>query len=212
MIMAIFLTMGLVHAQQEGIQVHADESVSENINFSRYKTFAVVSKSHDVMNDAKDHPDKADKKNWKEETLGMDERNRDDNSFQVSQTALETVKKEIVSEMEERGYTKQEDNPDLLVNYTVMTGETTIPGFQSDDSPGSSGARTPDDRMNIATEPGTIFISILDPRRGEVVWQGFASGLAEDKDRFTADEDRIDAAVSLLFDEYKQRGDRYSVR
>ena len=50
---------------------------------------------------------------------------------------------------------------------------------------------------------------MADRESGQVVWQGFASGLIENN-TFVKDEGKIHEAVNLIFEEYDQRAREYT--
>jgi len=64
------------------------------------------------------------------------------------------------------------------------------------------------DTTSYVVEPGTLLISLVDRKKGSLVWQGFASGLI-DNNTFIKDEGKIREAVNLIFDEYGMRATDY---
>jgi hypothetical protein len=56
---------------------------------------------------------------------------------------------------------------------------------------------------------GTLLVSLVDRKKGAIVWQGFASGLI-DNNQFIKDEVKIHEAVNLIFENYGMRADNYS--
>ena len=65
------------------------------------------------------------------------------------------------------------------------------------------------DTTSYDVEAGTLLVSIADRESGQVVWQGFASGLIENN-TFVKDEGKIHEAVNLIFEEYDQRAREYT--
>jgi len=110
--------------------------------------------------------------------------------------------------LEGRGY-KNAVNPDLLVTYRVLEKKAQFKGYRND-SPtrvNTGEVRQPSDTVTYALEPGTLMIGLIDTKTSQLVWEGFASGLATDN-MFTTDETKIKQAVNLIFDKFKYRADK----
>ncbi len=70
--------------------------------------------------------------------------------------------------------------------------------------------RQPKDTISYNVKPGTILVSLIDAKTSEVVWEGFASGVANNHDIIN-DEMKIKQAINLIFTKYEWRGDKYSM-
>lgn len=169
------------------VQVESNEKL--NTDFSEYKTFG-----------------------WTTQVSSEE----DSGSHFMQDTELKSNLKETVkAELEGLGYTLDENNPDLLVNFKVFNEAVTLQGYSSDSyGPnywGSSEAeqvRSIEDTTSYDVEPGTILLSMMDPEQGEIVWQGFASGLVDQSTHsFNKDNNAVAVAVELLFEEYGHRAD-----
>jgi Domain of unknown function (DUF4136) len=166
------------------ISVHSDRAL--NTDFSKYKTFYWSSQA-----DA-----------WLDEggiyflnDLGMKAMIRD------------AVKSELMG----LGYQIDSYEPDMIVNFRVFDKPVTLKGFEGYGSSYWSGQpyRSISDTTSYNVEAGTLLVSLADRKSGQVVWQGFASGLIENN-AFVKEEGRIREAVNMIFDEYNQRAKEYT--
>ncbi len=170
-------------AEQASVRIEADEKL--NNDFSEYKTYNFVS-----------HVDEE-----------LDPGFYFLNDLEFKANVRETVK----GELEGLGYRRDENDPDLLISFRVFDEPVTLKGFTD---PGYGDGywgtdmqvREWGDTTSYDVEAGTLLLSVLDAEQGEIVWQGFASGLL-DQDAFSKDEQKIAEAVELLFEEYGHRGD-----
>ncbi|WP_345264328.1 DUF4136 domain-containing protein [Nibrella viscosa] len=121
----------------------------------------------------------------------------------------ERIRNAVAFSLEGRGYNKVQQNADLIVNFRVFDKPTTIQGFTGYGSGywGDLQVRNPENSKEFQVEAGTLIINLLDKNTGEVVWQGFASGLM-DGNVFDKREDKIKQAVNLIFEKYPYRGDK----
>lgn len=124
-----------------------------------------------------------------------------------------TIRDAVKGELEGRGYKSQVNNPDLIVNFRVFDQPVHIKGYEGYGTSywGDMNFRTSDDTTTYDLEAGTLIISLVDRAAGEIVWQGFASGLINDN-AFIKDEGKIREAVNLIFDQYAYRATEYSKR
>lgn len=119
----------------------------------------------------------------------------------------------VSRELEARGYRQVEENPDLLVNFAVVTETveevTTVPGAVW---PGPWAWRHyyypwPAYTSEIYVdryEQGTVFVDLVDARRRQLVWEG----RAVQRVTRAAQEDpagALDATVSQIFAAYPFR-------
>jgi hypothetical protein len=58
----------------------------------------------------------------------------------------------------------------------------------------------------VRLEAGSIMVHLVDRKTGKLVWQGYASRLM-DGNVFTKEGNKIDEAVSLVFDRFNYRAD-----
>lgn len=87
----------------------------------------------------------------------------------------------IRGELRGRGYTEQKQNPDMIVNFRVFDKPVRLKGY-TDAGYGASywgptELRDARDTTSYQVEAGTLLISLVDRKSGQMIWQGFASGL-----------------------------------
>jgi hypothetical protein len=123
----------------------------------------------------------------------------------------DAIKHSISDELQARGY-RESGSPDLLVTYRVLERQARMKGYLNDDPTivGAAEVRQPSDTTTYTLEPGTLLISLIDARSGEVVWDGFASGLSENN-AFITNDSKIKESVHLVMEEFKYRGDAVKV-
>jgi hypothetical protein len=118
------------------------------------------------------------------------------------------IRDAVKHEMDSRGYTHTASQPDLIVNFRVFDKPAEI---QSVDQLGSNywaaeeinGYANP---QTVRLKEGSLMIHLVDRKTGKLVWQGYASGLM-DGNVFTKEGNKIDEAVSMVFDQFKFRAD-----
>jgi hypothetical protein len=124
------------------------------------------------------------------------------------------VRTAVHAELQDRGYTMVEEDPDLIVNFRIFDKATVLKSARSYGATyWAKEEKFSDDQSEneIKVEVGTLIISLLDKENGKLVWQGFASGLVR-KDELIKDEGKIQEAVSLLFEDYGYRISEYTKR
>ena len=112
------------------------------------------------------------------------------------------IKDAIEYELSAKGYKKDENNPDLLVLFTVTERPgklTTYNGYQKIDN-GFDSVRTPQDVTTTNIDAGTLIITIIDAKSGAVAWQGYASGIL--KPEMLNDESQVRQAVDDIFSKF----------
>lgn len=115
------------------------------------------------------------------------------------------IKNAIEFELSAKGYTKNENHPDMLVLFTVTERPgslTTYRGYQKVDD-GMDSVRTPQDVHHTKIDAGTLIINIIDSKSGIVAWQGFASGIL--KPGMLSDESQVRQAVASIFSKFEFR-------
>lgn len=121
------------------------------------------------------------------------------------------VRQAVESELMGLGYKMTDTDPDMLVNFRVFEKPTKITGYSAMGPQYWSGTnvRDPESVQEYEVKAGTLMVHLVDKESGEVVWQGFASGLI-DGDQFIKDEGKIKEAVNMIFEEYNQRATEYT--
>lgn len=179
-----FIMLMSLATYAQTITVAADQQL--NTDFSKFKTF-----------------------NWASQ---VDSELDQDYYFLNDLILKSQIRDAVKSELMGLGYT-QDSNPDMVVNFRVFDRPTQIKGYEGYGVTywGDEQYRLISDTTTYAVEAGTLLISLVDREEGNIVWQGFASGLIED-DKFIKDEGSIHEAVNLIFEEYNQRAREYSKR
>lgn len=115
------------------------------------------------------------------------------------------IKNAIEFELSSKGYKKDENNPDMLVLFTVTERPgklKTYKGYQMIDN-GLDSVRTPQDVHTTSIDAGTLLINIIDSKTGVVAWQGFASGIL--KPEMLNDESQVRHAVASIISKFDFR-------
>ncbi len=137
------------------------------------------------------------------------------------------VKEAVKYELEARGYNHNADNPDLLVNFRILDEATEFTGYTGvyrDENYWTSAEmrkdaiglvpdaeiRSAENKETYQLKKGSLMVHLVDNNTGEVVWQGYASGIMNGE-IIDGEKDRIQEAISLIFQTYQWRGDEYAV-
>jgi hypothetical protein len=184
MLISLFV-IGISFSRAQNITVQADKQL--NTDFSKYKTFYWASQVDSKL---------------------------DEGFYFLNDLILKTnVRTAIQSEMEGLGYKLQSTSPNLVVNFRVFDKPVTLKGYESYGVSYWSGVEMRDaaDAKMYEVKAGTLLVTFVDVKTGQIVWQGFASGLINNNE-FIKDEAKIKEAVNLIFDKYEYRaGNKYSV-
>jgi len=117
--------------------------------------------------------------------------------------------KAVESEMEGRGY-KKSSNPDLLLGYRILDSKTKLKGYNAPaTNVQSREVHQPQDTLSYAVKGGTVFLSMVDAKTGQMVWEGFASGVAQNNGMVN-DETRLKEAANLILSKYEFRADKFT--
>lgn len=117
------------------------------------------------------------------------------------------IRNAVKHEMASRGYTHTTSSPDLVVNFRVFDKATEIQNLQGlGDAYWGAGEADRFTQETVSLKEGSVIVHIVNRKTGELVWQGYASGLM-DGNVFNKDKDKISEAVSMIFDTYNHRAD-----
>jgi len=182
------MSVGFIFASnaQTSITVNSDQVLETD--FSQYKTFGWASQ--------------VDSK--------LDEGMYFLNDLVMKSMVRDAVKGELLG----LGYEMRDEAPDLIVNFRVFDKPVTLKGYEGYGTSywGTGNTyRQISDTTSYDVEAGTLLVSMADRESGQVVWQGFASGLLEN-DAFVKDEGKVREAVNFIFEEYNQRAREYTRR
>ncbi|MCX2745134.1 DUF4136 domain-containing protein [Mangrovivirga sp. M17] len=127
------------------------------------------------------------------------------------------IRNAIEHEMEARGYEYMPGQDGLIINFRVFDKPTKFTGYIDtfqDENYWSSDevdkeilglvpeaeVREIEDKRTYYFEEGTLLVDIVNKKTGNLVWQGYASGMM-DGEVLDADEEKITETVHELFDE-----------
>jgi len=178
-LMSVGFIFGL-HAQS--ITVESDRAL--DTDFNKYKTFGLASQVDSEL---------------------------DEGLYFLNDLVMKSMIRDAVKdELMGLGYEERDEDPDLIVNFRVFDEPVTLKGFEGyGTSYWSDDFRQISDTASYDVEAGTLLVSMADRESGQVVWQGFASGLLENN-AFVKDEAKIHEAVNLIFENYNQRAKEYT--
>ncbi|CAM3577103.1 Lipoprotein [Pontibacter korlensis] len=118
----------------------------------------------------------------------------------------------IEKELQERGYTKVDENPDVLVAYDVSVS---VPEEKDKTEKFSQGfgysygymsgyrydyghADMPGYRSVDLFKEGTLIIDFINPRSNMLLWRGWAEGAVNPKDNYKAVENKVEEVIGQL--------------
>ena len=181
MLIGLMLVGFIIGLHAQSITVESDRAL--NTDFSKYKTFGLASQVDSEL---------------------------DEGFYFLNDLVMKSMIRDAVKdELMGLGYTES-DEPDLIVNFRVFDEPVTLKGFEGyGTSYWSEEYRQISDTTSYDVEAGTLLVSMADRESGQVVWQGFASGLLENNS-FIKDEAKIHEAVNMIFEEYDQRAREYT--
>jgi hypothetical protein len=180
---AALMTCSITFAQK--ITVEANQSA--DADFTKYKTFNWSSQVSDEL---------------------------DPGFYFLNDLVLKAeVRDAVEGELNGRGYKRAESAPDMIVNFRVFEQPATLRGFEGmgDNYWGNNEATGANSQIEYNVKPGTLMVNIVDAKSGQVVWQGFASGLINDN-KFIKDKVQVREAANLIFDRFDERADGLSRR
>ena len=136
------------------------------------------------------------------------------------------IKSAIKHEMTALGYEEATTNPDILINYRIFEEPIEVEGHENYfrdanywgdgeikagtvgvlplnelGTTGSSVAGGVNQNQKYYFDKGTILVQMVDAERGEVVWQGYASGILKDG-HFDKTEKNVVKAISMIYGDY----------
>jgi len=123
------------------------------------------------------------------------------------------IKSAVQREMDLRGYTLSETNPDLYINFYIHTKEkirtTQTPttggyyGYRGSRY-GTWGGYTAYETQVTQYTEGTFNLDLIEARRDQLVWEGTMVGRIKE-DTMENLRPRVDAAVATMFEQYPYR-------
>lgn len=119
-----------------------------------------------------------------------------------NESGRKMIKEAIQYELDSRGYTMNNSNPDMLVSFSITEQPgslRTTNGYVTLSS--GEKTRTKDNVSYTAVQPGTLIINFIDAKSNIAIWQGFVSGIL--KADQMQDKTKIREAVSSVFSQFK---------
>ncbi|HEV7333185.1 MAG TPA: DUF4136 domain-containing protein [Flavisolibacter sp.] len=125
-----------------------------------------------------------------------------------NETVRSKIKASVEYELGARGYKQTEQNPDFIVHFDVLEQPAeiiTYNGYRLLHN-GLDTVRTEENVDETSVAAGTVMVSFVDKKSGEMVWRGYASGIL--KPDMINDETKVRSAISSIFRDYnfKARG------
>jgi hypothetical protein len=114
------------------------------------------------------------------------------------------IKGAIETQLEAKGFSRDSNDPDLLISYMVLDQPTQLRTFTRDNYTFLGEGPAGSDIEMVDVEPGTIIVNFTDAETGSQVWQGFASGALEESDM--RDERSVQAKIAAIFEEFDFSG------
>ncbi len=111
------------------------------------------------------------------------------------------IKEAINFELNAKGYTQTETNPQVLVLFEVTEQPGHLVTFNGYDMVGGEKVRTAEDKEKVDIKAGTLLINLVDRKSGLVAWQGYASGILNPD--MINDNVKVREAVAAIFRDFK---------
>lgn len=111
------------------------------------------------------------------------------------------IKEAVQYELSARGFKIDTTNPDMLLNYVIFEQEgdlKTFNGYQVVN--GLDSIRTPENVSTVTVKPGTLLITAVGTESGNVVWQGYASGILSPSS--VKDPAKVKSSVQQIFNKF----------
>jgi len=111
------------------------------------------------------------------------------------------VKDAVELQMKARGFTENANNPEMLVNFSILEGDTELRTFTLNSRQDYLGIGPRSDAAKmVPVEKGTVLINFLDAKTGAQIWQGYASGAVSEED--AKDMGKMQTKVAAIFEDF----------
>lgn len=114
------------------------------------------------------------------------------------------IEKAIKSRLELQGYRLNTKKPNILVSYRVFNDDFNFKGFNQQDIQQWVKTEKTDieyDPIDYSLKQGTLLVILVDNKKQNAIWQGYASGLFGTS--YTQSERAIKGAVRSIFDRFQ---------
>ena len=162
LLIATFISMTFISCSNNGMKVVTREDGDTSL--SGYNTYAWISEKQNIPNAYA--------------LVGSNEALVFNN-----ESSQKMIKDAVELQMAARGFKKDAQNPDMLINFEVLEDDTELRKYILDNGQDylGFGPRSESVQM-IPVDEGTVLINFMDSRSGNQIWQGYASGALEEKD------------------------------
>lgn len=162
LLIATFISMTFISCSNNGMKVVTREDGDTSL--SGYNTYAWISEKQNIPNAYA--------------LVGSNEALVFNN-----ESSQKMIKDAVELQMAARGFKKDAQNPDMLINFEVLEDDTELRKYILDNGQDylGFGPRSESVQM-IPVDEGTVLINLMDSRSGNQIWQGYASGALEEKD------------------------------
>ncbi len=111
------------------------------------------------------------------------------------------IKDAVELQLAARGFTQNNNNPDMLVNFSVLEEDTELRTFRLNNKQDylGIGPRSAAAKM-VPVKAGTVLINFMDAQTGNQIWQGFASGALKPED--TKNMTNMETKVAAIFEDF----------
>ena len=112
----------------------------------------------------------------------------------------EFIREAIISELEAKGLTYTEENPEVLVDFKIVIEER-IAILSEPESTYNYWETY--EAQTVQFKQGTLLINLIDASNNQAIWQGVSSRVMEDKPSENL-ESRIKSTVARMFKKFNQ--------
>lgn len=118
----------------------------------------------------------------------------------------------IKNRMEVLGYKLSEDKPRLLVAYSIFYDNMNFRGYMQPELEKWVEKEADEDTydpIKLELKEGTILVQLIDTKKNNTVWQGYASGVFGYS--YANNERHIKRAVRSIFDQYRIMAEGFDI-
>ncbi len=118
----------------------------------------------------------------------------------------------IKSRMEILGYKLSEDKPRLLVAYSIFYDNMKFRGYNQPELDRWVEKEVDEDKydpIKLELKEGTVLVQLIDTKKNNTVWQGYASGVFGYS--YANNERHIKRAVRSIFDQYRIMAEGFDI-
>jgi len=111
------------------------------------------------------------------------------------------IKDAVEVQMEAKGFIKSSNNPDMLINFSVLEEDTQLGTFVMTNGKDYLGIGLVSESVRMVTlDFGTVLINFLDAESDTQIWQGLASGALNEDD--IENMSAIKTKVGAIFEDF----------